>query len=168
MKQFTLLLATVLLFANCDKKDENVLFTVPYQVEFEIPAGLNTIETHVFEISNIPTRMDSLLSAFNIDKSTLKSIDPRDAKMRVTLGGLDYSFIREIEVYVFDQTFDKQIFFHNQVPLNAGGELPIIPTLVDAQDFLLQDKFNLRIELQLREFPSRFIPTRFNFSFKAK
>ncbi|MEM9917469.1 MAG: hypothetical protein AAF990_05200 [Bacteroidota bacterium] len=161
---------TAVLIAGCTKRDENILFNIPYQVEFEIPAGLNTLETHVFEIFNIPTRIDTLLANFNIDPNDLQSINPKESQMEVTLNGLDYSFIREMSVQLFDKDdpdVDVEIFFHPQVPFNTGSRLPLIPSLSNAQDFLLKESINLRVEFQLREFSPQFIPTRLNFVLKA-
>ncbi|MEO1515698.1 MAG: hypothetical protein AAFV95_11810 [Bacteroidota bacterium] len=168
MRYILFLLPLALLLGSCGKNDEQVLFEIPYQIDFEIPAGLNTLETHVFEIRNIPTRLDSLLSSFGIARADIQSIEPQEAQMDVLIDGLEYGFVRQVNVWVFDQNRQAESFFRDNVPLNTGNRLTLIPTLLSAQDYLMEDRFNLRVELQMQDFSPQFVPTRLRFIYKVK
>ncbi len=158
----------IFLFSACGN-DENLLFEMPYQVEFEIPAGLNTIDEHVFEVNNIPTNADSIFSFYGYEKDAILRIDPGIANLSAIFSNSNYGFIREaaIEIFNDDNERGKEVFFRIEIPRNIGSQMSLAATLVDAQEFLKQDKFNIRLILDTRELSSEFIQTRIQFNFRV-
>ncbi|MEM6965706.1 MAG: hypothetical protein AAF573_13140, partial [Bacteroidota bacterium] len=63
---------------------------------------------------------------------------------------------------------EKEIFYHNQIPRNSSGDLPLIGTLVDAKEFLEKESFGIRVEFILRDISPETIDMRLDFSFYAK
>lgn len=164
------LLLAVLMLQACKDDSRQVLFSVPYEFNFEIRAGLSTFQQHTFEITNIDTRMDSLLNFYELDAASISEVNGREARFTMITPSGDYSFMREISVLVFDPVTGtrRELFFNDRVPLNTGNELQLIPALTNARELMLEDKFNVLVEMQFRDVPTQFIPTRFRFSVDVK
>lgn len=167
MKKVSLFILFAILIVSC-KKDEDILFDLPYVREFSIPAGLNTFDAHYFRLENIP--IGNYLSSNNVTATDLAAIRPGNARISSIFSGLgDYSFIFEISVrmYTEDENNYKEIFYRDNIPLNTGEDLDLIPTLVDVRDFMGNTRFNLLVRLELSGVPPASLDTRLNFNFKA-
>ena len=162
--------ALLLLFTNCGKNDEEVLFTIPYQLNFSTPAGLNTLETHYYEINNIPSRIDSVLVARGISKEDITSVSPKSAELSSLFADGEYGFIREVSVDIFEtgSTYYQEVYFHPQVPQNTGSTLDLAGTLVDAKERVTSEKFNIRVGLMLRNFAPQSMENTLRFTFAIK
>ncbi len=149
-RYFLLAFATLLL-ANCSK-DDDVLFTIPYQLNFSTPAGLNPIETHYFEFFNIPSRMDSILVARGMTKEDISRISPKSAELTSLFSDGEYGFIREATIDLFESgsTVFREAFFHPEVPSNTGSRLSLAGSLIDANQNVSAEKFNIRVGWKLR------------------
>lgn len=171
MKKYLLLLLPVLLFSNC-QKEEPFLFEIPYVIDFDIPAGLGTFDTHIFEFTGIPSRINGVLAQQNIAVEDISRINARLGRFTAIFSGPTYNFIREVIVEVYDtqnqNTNAREVFFRNQIPLNNGDQLILDPSLPDVQEFLLKDNFNIRIELRLQSISPTLVETKFEFSFAVR
>lgn len=172
MKKIILLvLPFVFLFSNC-KKNDDFLFEMKYINDFTITAALNPFSgVHVFETNNIPTNSVNIFSQNGVTVGDLEAINPGTAILSGIFTNPDNGYIREISIKMYpmdDPSFEKEIFYHNQIPNNASGDLPLIGTLVDAKDFLAGESFGIRVELILRDLSPETIDMRLDFSFFAK
>lgn len=172
MKKLILLaLPLILLFSNC-KKNNDVLFEMEYFNDFTITAGLNPFAgTHVFETPVVTSNASIIFSENNITVEDLEAINPGSAILRGIFSNPDNGYIREISVKMYptnDPTFEKEIFYHNQIPENASGDLPLIGTLVDVKDFLATGEFGIKVEFQLRDISPETIDMRLDFEFFAQ
>ena len=170
-KIFLLLFPMIFLFSDC-KKEDDFLFEMKYVNDFSISAGLNPFAgTHVFETNNISSKSVELFSQNNVTASEISAINPGTAVLRGIFSTPEYGYIREISIKMFspdDPNFEKEIFYHNQISLNASGDFPLIGTLVDTKVFLEKETFGIRVELQLRDISPESIDMRLDFSFLAK
>ncbi len=166
--KIAMLVGLPLLFSAC--KGDGLGFTMTYQQDFEIQAGLGVFDTHVFLIRDIPTNMAAFLSTNDANENDITAIIPREAELSINFANIDFAFVREVvvEIYSDDDQRGREIFYREDVPLNTGIRIALIPSLPDIQEFLMDDNFNLRVELKLREFSPSFIETRFDFQFFAK
>lgn len=164
----TLFLTLPILFSAC--KGDGLGFTMTYEQDFEIQAGLGVFDTHVFLLEDIPTNMAAFLSTNDANESDITAIIPREAELSINFANIDFAFVREVvvEIYSDENVQGKEIFYREDVRLNTGIRIDLIPSLPDVQEFLMADDFNIRVELKLREFSPSFIETRFNFQFFAK
>lgn len=163
-----LFLATIL-FSNCGK-DETILFSMPYQDSFEIPAGLNTIDNHYFVLENIPTNKTSLFNANNVTDEDIVTINPESCRLTAVFNS-EYGFLFDVSVRMYtDDPLDyKEIFYRENIPENTGSQLDLIPTLVNVRDFMMEETFNVEIVLIRPRVPSpEFIDTIVKFEFAAK
>lgn len=174
MKKLFILLLVPFLFSDCGKDDDLVLFSIPVNANFEIRAGLNTFETHIFEILNFESQLDSILAFNNLTRADINSIDPEVAEFQVLSAGGRYDFLQEVSIELF--TLDnfgqddvvKEVFWRPQVPNNSGTTLGVAGTLVNAQPFFEEDLFNIRVKLLVREITTQFITTRLRMNFIAR
>jgi len=168
LTKLALFLALPLFFSAC--RGEGLGFTMTYQQDFEIPAGLGVFDTHVFQITDIPTNMDAFLITNDANENDITAIIPREAELSINFANVDFAFVREVvvEIYNDENVRGREIFFREDIPLNTGGRIQLAPSLPDIQEFLMEDNFNIRIELKLRDFSPSFIETRFNFQFFAR
>ena len=171
MKKIAILCLMAVLFSNCKKKDESILFEMPYFVEFEIPAGLNPFTSHYFYFDDIPSFSDSLFSKNGISFSELSSINPKIARLNSLISGqAHYDFIKEISIYIYEEDQNKslEVFWHPQVDDNAGATVGIPANLPNVKRYFENDKFGIKIRLVLRNPSPEFISTRLDFSFLVR
>lgn len=165
----------LLLFYGCDDDELDAAFVMNYpNLEFEIPAGLNTVESHFFVIRNIPTNRESFFG--NFSPEDISAIIPASARLVSLDGGnVDYDFALEISVRLCtteDGTEDcrfNEIFYRDPVPENVGSEVGMIPNEQNVADFLTQDQFTVAVVLRrLVRPPVTFVRTRLEMRFEAK
>jgi len=141
-----------------------------YQRDFEIPAGLGVFDTHVFELNGIQSNKAAFLTANGVLEEDITEIIPQNAQLSVNFANVEFLFVREVIVEIFtrDEIRGREIFFREEIPQNTGIRINLIPSLPDVKDLILQDEFNIRIEMKLRDISPQFIETRFDFEFFAK
>lgn len=166
---YLLVLLLPLLLTNC-KKEENVLFRMEYNETFEIKAGLNTFETHHFLIQNRNTNINSYLAGYGGDASELMAINPRSARLETLFSNATYDIVLDVSVRIYedDPNDYKEIFYREDVPLNTGATLDLIPTLVDVKEMMTEDRYNIDVAFLFRNPPPEFIESRLTFDFFVK
>ena len=166
-----LILPFVFLFSNCGK-DDDFLFEMSYLNDFTISAGLNPFSgTHVFETAAINSNSNAIFTQNSITATELSAINPHIAVLRGIFSSPENGYIQEVSVKMFDSedpTFEKEIFYRDQIPNNASGDLALIGTLVDVKDFVAKETYGIRVELILRDISPETIDMRLDFSVVAK
>ncbi len=157
-----------LVFGQC-KQDQIQGFKLPYQKNFTIPAGIDVFATHVFVLSNIDTRLNTL-AANNIDKDKIKLL-AQSMHLSATFGDVEYGFINDISVLAVnpdDDTKVQEIFYRQDVRQTTGTSLDLIPnSSIDLKPFIRDDKITLRVEIKLWTSPQKVADTRLDFAFVA-
>ena len=166
-KLLFLTLLPIFIFACGDKRTG---FDMSYRVDFEIPAGLPTFDTHVFETYNIPTNKSTFLTANSLDEQDITRITPREARLSINFSEEDFYFVQEIviEMFTIDDVTGKEVFFRDVIPLNTGNDIAIIPSLPEVTDILLGDRFSIRTEMRLRDISPSFVEARLEMIFFAE
>lgn len=172
MKKITFLVLIVVLAFSCKKEDENVLFTMNYDVEITILPGLNPFSGNVFgmKVRDVSTNFNSYLMANGIQESDIKRIDASSATLTSLFSSEGYGFIQNAEVYISktpDSTYNKLVFERFQVPENNGVRLDMIGSLVDAKPILMEDKMEVWFEMFLRDFSPTTMDSRLELEFKV-
>lgn len=168
LAKLAFLLTLPMIFSTC--KGDGLGFTMTYQRDFEIPAGLGVFDTHVFELNGIPTNMEAMLSTNGANRSDITEIIPREAALSINFADVDLIFVREIIVEIFsrDNIQGKEVFYREEIPQNTGIRVDLIPSLPNIQEFLENDEFSVRVEMRLRDISPQFIDARFDFQFFAR
>ena len=172
MRKLFLFVLPVLLFCSCRGDDEkNVLFEMPYRVDFEIPAGLNTIEDHYFQFKNMDSLLDSLLVFHGYTRDDIGVINPRSARLTSLFSGETYDFVFEFSLYLFNGEVNletHEAFWRTEVPLNTDGILDIPGTLLDATEFFLEPEFSAELRFDTRLVTNSFVNTQADFIFVVR
>ena len=168
MQKLCLFLVLLVFIMGC--RGEGPGFEMRYQRDFEIPAGLGVFDTHVFELNAIQSNKAAFLTANGVLEEDITEIIPQNAQLSVNFANVEFLFVREVIVEIFtrDEIRGREIFFREEIPQNTGIRINLIPSLPDVKDLILQDEFNIRIEMKLRDISPQFIETRFDFEFFAK
>lgn len=153
---------------GCNKDETPALFDMVYVMNFELPAALNTIQTHFVEFDKVPTNIEAYLADHGLTAADIGRIEPYDAQLEVVLAPESLAYFQEIFVELLDGNTRLECFYTPNVPFNTGTQVIMVGTLADFKPWLTQSAMNLRMGFRLRE-PS---PTSLNFilrlTFKAK
>lgn len=173
MKNLIFLLVLPVLFFSCG--DDGVGFDMSYRQDFEIPAGLNTFDTHIFPFVNIPTNKNSFFIANDVTEADITDIIPREARLNIDFGDEDFYFVRQVIVEILTEEVDgdgnrrwKEIYFRENVPLNTGRTIVLLPSLPKVTELLTSDQFTVRVEMLFRDISPTFIDARLEMVFLAK
>ncbi len=166
MQRLLYLLPFLLLLSNC-QKEPDYLFKMEYEQDFEIAAGLNTFVVWYFEMRFIPSNADDFFTAFGADINEAGIINPGRARLSTIFSDVDYDFIEDISVRIYqdDPDEDKEIFYRDNLPFNTGRDIDLFPTLVDVSEFVLEERFNVRVRMVFRQNPPQFVDSRLTFDF---
>ena len=161
-------IVSVLLGTGC-KDDRNELFDIPQVVDFTIPAGLNTFETHFFQLQ-VNSSFDDQLAATGRQESDVASIEPKFCEVATIFKDRDLDFIRAIEIHVFD-TFDPQsrreVFYLDPVPGNTRTTIRPFPGLQNVVDIVSDASYGVEIRLRFFATPPTTLDMRLEFEFAA-
>jgi hypothetical protein len=165
------LLLSFFMLTSCRKKEEG--FEMTYKRQFDLPVGLDIFASHNFKFNDVACDTSIFFTINNATASQIKRVLPRSMSLRsIFTSATRYDFIKQVEVYVSDNSRPKVTpriaFFRDDVPLGTGDRLDLIPNEVDLRPFLLEgNRFSIRINISLRDYPPRTIETECNFSFFA-
>jgi hypothetical protein len=145
-------------------------FDMVYRNQIEIPVGANPLQSHNVVNKSINPDTVRYFSQNQVENSAvLTQITPRSMVMRPLLQSIDFAIFSRVEVFIgADNLPEVNIFYIENVPLNAGGQLNLIPTNVDIKRYLTAPKFNIRTSVRVRDFPPRTLEIEWNASFLAQ
>lgn len=169
MKDLIVLVLPIFLLMGCRGENEkDVLFEMSYRVEFEIPAGLNTVEDHFFPFRDIDSTLDSLLVFHGYSREDISTVNPKTARLTSIFDGDNYDFIHEFSLYLFNEEtndLSHEAFWRTEIPLNTRDVLDIPGTLLDGTAFFLEPKFNAELRFDTRLITTTFTSTQAEFTF---
>ena len=173
MKKLIFIFLVVSVMVSCRKDTERAfLFEMEYPVDFTINAGIGPYVSHYFEIQGIQTFADSLFAFHNVDPTTIESILPRKGRLVAVFSDVEYDFIKNIEVELYDEVNGSILrlpaYYRDPVPEKTGGQVDLVSEEVDLKDFMLKDKMNFRIKLQLYGAAPKTIESRLILTFAVR
>ena len=135
--------------------DRQELFLVENEVDFIIPVGLNTIETHVFVIQDVPTLYNENLSIFGVSESDVMSISSGRGLLTGSFGEIDYDFIDQLSVRIRSNTspeFDREMFYREQIPFSHNGDLQLLSSISELKEIISENTMDVEVRIRLRNF----------------
>lgn len=145
----------ICIFLSCG--DKNVpLFTIDFQEQFTIPAGLNTIETYTFLIQDVPTLLESYKTTYNVSDEEIVSILPSRGRINQIFSNINYDFIQTVSIWMvsnLDPDVRYELYYLDFVPLNTGDELKLLSGISNLKELMNEASYNLEIKLRFRTFP---------------
>ena len=137
---------TLLLLSGCGKDDDLTGIQMPYRYQFDVPAGLNPLNTHFFRRAGIITNASTLIGSADVNR-----IIPFQARL-TSLDNVEFGFIREIEVRVLDPDnpgLEIPIFYREELPQNTGRNIDLIATQANVTDILNKPSVDVIVEFKL-------------------
>ncbi len=163
-----IILVSVCLF-QCNPDDTAPGFEMTYFREFEIFAGLNTFDTHVFQLPNFDTEYESFLNNNGVVEEQVTQIVPRAFRITNVTGNITFEDLQRVRLFMSntDGTLEREIAFLEPIPSNIGYQIDLVPTLADSKIIMETGDFDLLLKLNYRSIPSQSIDARLNVVFQA-
>ena len=165
-----LLALAVLILPTQSCKDDQAreLFELTHVMDFDIPAGLNTFDTHFFLIPQVNTIVDDQLAATGLSEEDIGSIKPKFCRFSTIFEDRDLDFIRLIEIRVidrFDTDIQREVFYLDPVLANTREVIRPFPGLADVNDIISSPSFAVEIRLRFRYPPPETFEMRLSMDF---
>ena len=128
------------------------LFVMEMEVDFVIPPGLNSFDTHYFIIPNVPTRIQNYLGTTR-NKEAIIEVLPNRAELNGLFGGIDWGIVQEVVIHAVPQNnpqLSREIFYQDRINFDNVKELRLFGSLPNVRDILLEDRMTLEIRLNFR------------------
>ena len=165
-KYCILLLFLLATLGGCDNVPEP-LFTMRLEADMVIPAGLNSFDTHYIYIRDVPTRVANYFNG-PFSEEGIEQVYPEQAVLSSLFVAIDWAIIREISIRAIssaDPSINEEIFYHNRINNSQVKELPLLSSLPDVKDILLQERLTLEVRLNLRNSTPAEIESRLTMNF---
>lgn len=124
-------------------------------VTFDIPAGLNTIESHYFRIDDVYLFLDETLTNNGLPVGGTYEISGSKALLTSRLSGADYSVIERISVFAVDKedrTKRAEMFYNDNIALQTFSELRLLTSIADISPYIKDNKVDLEVRIKFRGF----------------
>lgn len=161
-----LVLLSSIAFSSCENTPEP-LFTMRMEADLVIPAGLNSFDTHYLYIRDVPTRISNYFNG-PFDEAGIEQVYPDQAVLSSLFVAIDWAIIREISIRAIsssDPTISQEIFYHTRINNSNVKELPLLSSLPDVKDILLQDRVTLEVRLNFKSSTPAEIESRLTMNF---
>ena len=142
---------------SCHKDNRVELFKMTQVMDFEIKAGLNTLETHFFIQPAANSSYEEQLELSGFDESLVATIEPRFSQLSTVFQDVNLEFIRLVEIRVvdpFDPVFQREVFYLDPVPPNTRTVIRPFPGLTDVREIVSQPTYGIEVRIVFR-----FVPT---------
>ena len=170
MKRLMLLLLPILFFAHCNNDDlPDTGFEMQYLRDFEIFAGLNTLETHIFQFTQISSEFDNFVTVNGYQAENVQQIVPKAFRLTNLTGNIPFDDLDRIRLFITkeDGSLESEIAFLEPVPNSVGFQVDLVPTLAQVQEHLQDERFNLELKLNYRSVPAQSVDARLTIIFQA-
>jgi len=128
-------------------------FSFPMEVAFDIPAGLNTVETHYFLLPNTPTFLGLSLSGNGFTDDDVTSMKSQNARFFEFSGSADLDFINSIVINAYTDDDNIELFYHENIQFGSKDDVQLLASIPELRDFLSQEFVNLEVGIRFRNFP---------------
>ncbi len=166
MMQFGTILISltgILLLALPGCKSENDVpdRIIPYILEWEIPSGLNSIETHFFEFNNVRTQVDEFFPDENFTLEDIEVLRPRQAKITLRDPSITFNDIRSVEVHMRQKQepfTEYEVFYTLNLRQRDKQEIRLLPTLTNVKSLFAGDRMEVTIRINFYRISARSTP----------
>lgn len=156
---------TLMVSACSDAVDP--LFYVSVDRDFEIPANLNTVETHFFQLKNVPVLFDQNIAQYNLSSDAIVSVNPADASLTTTFGNIDWTFVETVEILAVSRLSGgkTRMFYSNQPDFTNREEITMFNHFTDVKQVMSEGLIDLEVRIKTRAFVPGNINATLTFSY---
>lgn len=169
MRLFLFFTVLGLLAMSCNNREKE-LFTVEMETRLNIPGGLDNILTHVFVIQDVPSTLEAFAEQKGFSLDNIDRVNSSIARLEGVFEAVDYSNVDRIAINIRkddDISSAREIFFQETIPLNHSGPLQLFGSLSDIKPYLVDEIFDLEIEIRFKAPTTQLLENRLIFSFVA-
>ena len=164
-----IIIYTIMVFSffSCTKQTP-VLYEVNLEREFDIPAGLNNIETHYLYLRNVPTFFRQFASANGVDSASVSSVRAARGLLESQFQSTNFDFIDRISISVVsrkDPDLRREMYYLDEVPFNTGSEMRMLSSTTELRNVIEEEFVDIEIRLNLRASMGTSIRTKLIFSY---
>lgn len=156
-----LLLAALFLLSACKSENEVPDRIMPYVLDFEIPSGLNTFETHFFAFDNVRSQINEFFPEDQLPLEDISLIRPRKAQLRLRDPNITFNDIRSLEIHIQSKEEDArefEIFYTLNLRQRDRQVIDLLPTLSNVKEVFVSDRIEVQVRVNLYRITSRSIP----------
>ncbi len=168
MRLYISLLAFFVFFSSC--KTKTPVFRIDEEVSFTIPAGLSPLLVHHFQIKNVKSLLSEVLEENKMDINAIDELYAGKGKFVSFYNNSNYGIIDKVSVWINksgEEDNQFEIYYLDEVPLNRKGELKLLSSGQDIREVLLNERYDIDIEVRLKYIITEPIESRFIFSYVA-
>lgn len=151
-------------------KKEQEIFSITNETEFNIPAGLDNLLTHIFVIEDLKSTLEAAATQKGLSLDDLSRVNASTAEFRGKFQQVDYSNISRVAVNMVDPAGElpkREVFYQEIININHSGPLQLFGSLSDVKSLLSNNDYNLEIELRFRAPTTMTLENRFIYNFVA-
>lgn len=155
---------------SCKKDNREELFELNYFLDFEIPPGLSTFDTHIWTVSPITSQFDDKLASSGHVANEVASVEPKEGILGSVFQDVNLDFIHRVTVYIFDpfKPADKIEFFYlDPVPFKNKTVIQLFPGIANVQEWVESGFFGVEVRLDFREITPALTQMRLEFDLRA-
>ena len=167
MHRFILVLFTLISVLGCNR-DNRARVEQRLNVEFDIPAGLNTLETHIFVIRDINSFFESTLIGSGRSALDIDEINASTANMEFPFTSGNVNFLNRLSIRIFPSGRPdefKEMYYLDFIPNNVKNPVNLFGTIADLTPILQNGKFDMEVRLNFRTFTQPNPNVRINFGY---
>jgi hypothetical protein len=166
---FIILASTLFGLMACNPQEEE-LFEMQMELDFNLISGLNSFETHGFIIEDITSTFQSIAASKGVSLDNIGRLSPTIATLEGVFVNYDYSIIEWITIDLVnseDENDKREIFYQEIIPLNHDGPIQLFGSITDLQNVLKNDFYDLHIEVKLKSPTTTLLENRIVYNFVA-
>ncbi len=148
---FSLLLIGLLMMTQSCSKNAEPRFFVDVERDFNVDMTLNSVETHFFQLKNIPTNIQQSLDLYGLPREQISAINPADAVLTTASGLMDWALVNFVEIYAvsrIDPTNKKQIFYIRGRDVGNHDDLKLFNTFAELSEIMVEETIDLEIRIR--------------------
>lgn len=160
-------LLIVVLFSSCEKETQ-VRYEVSLDANFDIPSGLNTLETHYFIIRDVPTFYSLNASLKRQDTAGINQVIASRGLIRSRFNDVDFDFVERISIYAVSKKnpdLKREMYYLDFVPLTTGRELRMLSSTTALKEIIQEETMDIEIRMNVRNFTNTAIRATFEFGY---
>ena len=147
-----MLLNVVFVLPSCNNSAQ-VLFLVNTEVDRVVPGGLNLVETHFFQINNVPTFWESFSQNSAMGNGENNEVFPNQAILSSKFGD-NLDFINNVSIWLYNTDYEggTEIFYQDNINLGNKTEIELLSGIAEIGDIVKADQMLIEIRLNFRQF----------------
>ncbi len=157
-----------LVFISSCKEQASEIANITMEIPLELPAGLNALETHVFQVFGVPTFYDTRLANAGITEEQISFIQAGFGSFSSDFNNVNLDFIFGVTVHALLDGPNgprREMFYLEQTPLNVGTEIRMLASATELKEVLNKEDVDLEFNFRLREFSPQTFTGKFDLNF---